>query len=105
MGKRVKTWVYRDPRWAVMRLEAKRRDGWQCVKCGSRGHLEVDHIKPLRRDGEPFALTNLQTLCRRCHSAKTALETGITQPLPPMRAAWREFLKQQARDNGGIISC
>ncbi len=36
---------------------------------------EVDHIKPLV-DGGTHDTDNLQSLCIRCHSRKTALENG-----------------------------
>lgn len=35
----------------------------------------VDHIVPLK-DGGTHAFSNLQSLCRSCHSRKTALEDG-----------------------------
>ncbi|HFD40865.1 MAG TPA: HNH endonuclease [Anaerolineae bacterium] len=36
---------------------------------------EVDHIEP-RRQGGSDDFSNLQALCHRCHSRKTALELG-----------------------------
>ncbi|WP_417709774.1 HNH endonuclease [Roseibium aggregatum] len=91
------SWVYRDPRWSVLRLQAKRRDGWKCVQCGARGRLEVDHIKPVRSHPElAFDLTNLQSLCGRCHGSKTRLECGHV-PLSPERQAWRDLMDQPMR--------
>ena len=64
-----------------------RRDGYACVKCGSRHRLEVDHIVPLAKGGTGF-LENLQTLCRDCHMEKTASE----RPNPvPGQAEWGKF--------------
>ena len=64
-------------RWRRVRLEVLERDGWRCVQCGKAGVLEVDHITPLELGGEPWALANLQTLCRTpCHWAKTTIENG-----------------------------
>ncbi len=40
--------VINDKRWPALRLAAKRRDGFRCVKCNAVGRLEVDHIKPVR---------------------------------------------------------
>lgn len=81
--KRVGRHVYRDPRWPVVRLEAKRRDGWRCVQCDARGRLEVDHIKPIRTHPElAFDLDNLQTLCGGCHAKKTRIEVGMGNPNP-----------------------
>jgi len=76
-------------------MEALRRDGFACVKCGARGRLEVDHIEPVRDAPErAYDLTNLQALCRACHSAKTKAEVGFGgAPLSPKRQAWRDLLK------------
>ena len=90
--KRYGSAVYRSPRWKAVRQEAKRRDGWQCVKCEARGRLEVDHIKPVRTHPElAFDLANLQTLCVPCHSRKTRIEIGLGEP-NPARDAWRQLV-------------
>lgn len=87
--------VYRSPQWAAVRLQAKRRDGFRCVKCGARGRLEVDHIKPIRSHPElSFTLENLQTFCPQHHAAKTAIEVGFA-PLDPERQRWRDLLKRK----------
>ena len=81
--------VLRSPRWKGARLSAKRRDGFMCVKCGARHGLEVDHIIPVRDAPErAYDLTNLQTLCRACHSRKTRIEVGMGEP-NPAREAWK----------------
>ena len=36
----------------------------------------VDHIKPIRNDGDMWSLNNLQSMCRRCHNSKTAKESN-----------------------------
>ena len=64
------------------------RDGWRCQVCGRYGN-EVDHAQPLQHGGEPYALLNLQTLCRGCHIEKTRGEN--TRP-DPAREAWRELV-------------
>lgn len=95
--KRYGTWVYRDKRWPALRLMAKRRDGFQCVQCGSRHRLEVDHIKPVRDAPErAFDLTNLQTLCGGCHGRKTRVEAGHPE-LTPERQKWRDLLHGMQR--------
>jgi 5-methylcytosine-specific restriction endonuclease McrA len=90
--------VIRSPRWKVVRLAVKRRDNFCCVKCGKAGQqLEVDHIKPVREAPElAFEMSNLQSLCKSCHSAKTKIECGFGNELSPDRAAWRELLRQGA---------
>lgn len=65
------------------------RDGWRCQHCGRAGRLEADHIKPLDEGGDPWALDNLQALCKACHQAKTLAERGETQP---QVEAWRALL-------------
>lgn len=85
--------VNKSRRWQVLRQQAKRRDGWQCVKCGERTRLEVDHIKPVRSNPElGFDLSNLQTLCVSCHSAKTLEEMGHGK-VSPARMAWKSLLR------------
>jgi 5-methylcytosine-specific restriction endonuclease McrA len=87
--------VLRDKRWQALRYQAKQRDGWKCVKCGYLGRLEVDHIRPVREAPElSFELSNLQTLCRFCHSRKTQIEVGFRTELSPDRAAWRDCVRQ-----------
>lgn len=98
--------VYRSPQWAALRLLAKRRDGWRCVKCGARSRLEVDHIKPVRTHPElSFDLTNLQTLCATCHSRKTRVEIGLAPNDEPERAAWRELVRAIAHPQPKEVSC
>lgn len=85
--------VHRDRRWPAIRLAAKRRDGWRCVKCRRRRHLEVDHITPARREpARAFDLDAVQTLCRDCHVEKTRLESG--RDADPARQQWRELVRQ-----------
>ena len=61
-------------RWAKVRVLTFNRAGWKCQNCGRRGALECDHIRPLWKDGDPWALEGLQALCRGCHIRKTRAE-------------------------------
>lgn len=97
--------IYRDPRWAVVRLAAKRRDGWKCVECGARGRLEVHHIKRVKDFPElAYSLEHVKTLCGCCHARVTVIETGIA-PLSPARQAWRDLLRQGAPQTKESLCC
>ena len=50
---------YDSRRWALVRLKVMERDGWRCRRCGKAGRLEVDHVVPLARGGDPFNPANL----------------------------------------------
>lgn len=66
-------------KWRKIRKAALYRDMGLCVHCRSRGDItvatEVDHIVR-KADGGTDDLDNLQSLCRPCHEAKTAVENG-----------------------------
>lgn len=44
------------------------------VESPTDGFLHVDHIERVADGGHPFDESNLQTLCRHCHTEKTAEE-------------------------------
>lgn len=62
-----------DRRWRKIRLMQLRAEPL-CVSCGGAA-TEVDHITPLAAGGT-HAFSNLQSMCKSCHSAKTAGENG-----------------------------
>jgi len=91
--------VVKTKRWKRLRVEALRRDGWACVRCGHRAGLEVDHVQPVRdAPGRAYELANLQTLCKPCHAAKTAVEVGLPE-ISPERSRWRELVADLAGTN------
>lgn len=57
-------------RGRINRQQIKREP--QCRGCGSREHLQADHIVEIADGGSPFDESNLQTLCDTCHDIKTA---------------------------------
>jgi HNH endonuclease/AAA domain len=65
--------------WEKLRLVALQRDAGLCQPCQVSGRLTlaniVDHIKP-KAEGGNDDLDNLQTICRSCHTNKTALESA-----------------------------
>lgn len=90
--------VTRGPRWKALRMQALDRDDWQCVQCGERRRLEIDHIEAVRhRPDLSYTLSNLQTLCGRCHARKTRIEIGLGRP-DPKREAWKSLLRDMQRN-------
>ena len=65
-------WPYGTKQWRYARLE-KLSAAPVCEMCGALAD-QVDHIKPIEVGGAPFDQGNLQSLCQKCHSAKTAAE-------------------------------
>lgn len=63
----------RTPVPEVIVVDTYARDGFKCVYCGSIDRLTIDHIVPLARGGSNTS-ENLQTLCQRCNSSKSARE-------------------------------
>ncbi len=61
--------------WGNARHEARRRDGYKCVRCESKENIEVNHIIP--RMGRGYGTgchhhqTNLETLCKQHHQEVT----------------------------------
>jgi 5-methylcytosine-specific restriction endonuclease McrA len=89
----------RPPReiWKVIRQKVWERDEQKCRHCGTRLTLRechIDHIKSGKLATNE--LSNLRTLCRRCHVLRmdnrhrgmiaSALKDGI---IPPN---WRDFV-------------
>lgn len=66
--------VYDNPRWRALRRQVRREQPW-CAVDGCRNMTaEVDHIVAMQDGGDPFDRDNVQGLCRRHHSEKTADE-------------------------------
>jgi len=61
----------REPIPERVRHEVWRRDGGQCVDCGSRERLEFDHIVPFSKGGSNTT-RNLELLCEVCNRKKAA---------------------------------
>jgi hypothetical protein len=65
-----------DLRWLVFA-----RDNNRCLGCGSFSGLSVDHIVPQSAGGTDD-LSNLQTLCKRCNSAKGGIRATRLTAIP-----------------------
>ena len=76
-----------------MRHFVFKRDAYRCTSCDKAGRLECDHVTPLQREPgqDPYDPNGLQTLCRRCHIAKTARENQRERTAG--EAAWRELVQ------------
>ena len=87
--------AFNTRQWARVRRAVFDRDGWRCCECGLAGRLECEHIIPMGRGGAPFALDNLQTLCRGCHVAKTRKENR--REWTPDELAWQRYVEELVR--------
>jgi len=50
------------------KMKARKHRKSNCEKCGGTEKLEIDHIDSNRSNND---ITNLMTLCQKCHWAKT----------------------------------
>lgn len=67
---RAATNAYRKkPNGSGLRLRVFERDGYACLRCGSRQDLRADHVVPEKLGGKGV-IENLQTLCLPCNSWK-----------------------------------
>ena len=66
---------YQSRRWRSLR-SLKLQQNPLCEECEKNGILRpadmVDHIVPINKGGAPLDMSNLQSLCNRCHAIKTA---------------------------------
>lgn len=67
---------YNTGKWRNIRAAIMKRDNGLCQECLRNGRYtpgtECDHIIPLANGGDMYRYSNLQMLCKRCHSKKTA---------------------------------
>ena len=82
-------------KWRIVRERVLTRDKRRCVRCTKYGRMEVDHILPLEDfpDQDAYDLAGLQTLCRKCHFAKTKSEYAARFPVPEYRRRWRALVE------------
>ena len=64
--------LFKSARWKKLRAHVLRRSPI-CESCQRVPATDVDHIVP-RAQGGTHATSNLQALCKACHSRKTARE-------------------------------
>ena len=80
-------------RWQRLRRQVLARDGYRC-RCGRAGRLEVDHRQPVQHGGAPWAMRNLQALCRGCHIRKTRQENR--RPRSAAEGRWAALVQEIA---------
>jgi RNA-directed DNA polymerase len=61
-------WEGTTSKRSALRYEALERDQYVCQQCGSRESLQVHHLTGYRPQDKP-KLSNLATLCHKCHVA------------------------------------
>lgn len=71
--------------WQRIRRVVLERDGWRCTRCGRAGALEAHHVQHVLQGGTDD-LSNLVTLCRRCHIDAHDLA-------PESQRRWRDLIK------------
>ena len=76
-------WIHRSTRMAIYE-----RDGHQCVRCGSREGLSLDHI----HDGLGNDPKNLVTCCSQCNSERKDLPLFEFDPEYALRAVRQSLL-------------
>ena len=47
--------------------------GWECVKCGTKENISIDHITPVAKGGKD-EYENMQPLCKSCNSKKNVMD-------------------------------
>lgn len=67
----------KTPYWRFIRRKVLMRDGYRCVKCGSKANIQVDHIKYSFGNER---LEDLQTLCYYCHHNKSQFDIKAANP-------------------------
>jgi len=72
-----------------------KRDGNQCLYCGSKKDLTLDHVMPKSRGGQT-SWTNLATACKKCNSIKgdkTPEEAEMTLAQEPFKPSYVLFVR------------
>ena len=69
-----------DRRWQRVRLTFLKNHPF-CNRCPSFAQ-EVHHVRPISEGGRKYDTTNLEQLCKRCHSSITAKAKGANHGRP-----------------------
>ncbi|WP_288528267.1 HNH endonuclease [uncultured Secundilactobacillus sp.] len=98
IGSKMRAKFYRSKQWQSVRSAVYARDVGCCQVCGrAQARMYVDHVVPLSvcEPDQQLDLTNLWTLCGRCHNLKTKHEQKLsTDKMRRMnKQDWKEFIK------------
>lgn len=79
----------------IMQKSVFKRDNYQCLLCGNKNNLQVDHIKPWAKfPEERFNMKNCRTLCAKCHYQIT-----FNKPMPDSIRGWGHNLMKGGTQN------
>ena len=88
----------------LLRKRVFERDQGICAKCGRfDAKWEADHLVALWTGGKD-ALDNMQTLCRRCHLAKSVGETPVRAKTDRLRARHELTQKRKPRQQARLVT-
>ncbi|MCS7074956.1 MAG: HNH endonuclease [Bacteroidia bacterium] len=83
-------------RVSLTRINIFKRDQYECVYCGSRQHLTIDHLIPKSLGGKD-TWENLVTACSNCNTKKgnlTLEEAGLQLRRKPYKPSHLMFLRE-----------
>ena len=83
----------------LTRQNVFKRDNFECLYCGIKKDLTLDHVIPSSKGGK-HAWSNLATACKKCNARKgdyTPEQAGMVLMHKPFRPTYALFL----RDNSG----
>jgi hypothetical protein len=101
--------------WKHLRKAAIERDGGHCVRCPSDDRLQVHHLI-YRGKPEDTLLSDLETLCRKCHrlthgfgptdfeSQCREIEKSFNQLKRPPVSAWKKLKALRCGSDDEIIA-
>jgi 5-methylcytosine-specific restriction endonuclease McrA len=79
-----------------------KRDDNECLYCGSKKNLTIDHVTPKSKGGKN-TWQNLVTCCKRCNiskDSKTLKEANMKLKYNPYRPTYLQFIKNiSIKDN------
>lgn len=88
-----------NPRWKRFRelSNAMMREEKSCMKCKQfRGHLQLDHVRPVSNGGSFWDLRNVQLLCSDCNIKKSSTTADFRTD--DFKKHVDGFIKENTRD-------